>query len=361
MYVADQFADQRFEIFAAPIDGSSAPVRVNSPLAAGGDVHFRPEISADGEWIVYTADQDVPDRFELYAAPVDGSAAPVKLNGPLAVDTNVAYLGFDQPQFQITADVRRVLFMGDPEREEQFELYSVPLDRSSPQVRLSGPMVAGGDVRYASNSQKLFLLTPDQTRVLYLADQDVDETVELYVAPVDGSAPSMRLNGPLVPGGDVLPTYSGRAFLQFTPDSERVLYLADQDADEVYELYAVPLDGSRAAKKLNGLLAPGGDVQPGFQITPDGSRVVYGADQRLDGVFELFEASLDDSRAPRRLNSPPIPAGDVFVGPLFEITPDGSRVLFVADLDSDDVLELHESLLSRPASRRAPGEPGKTR
>ena len=68
-------------------------------------------------------------------------------------------------------------------------------------------------------------------------------------------AQSTKLNGPLALdpgtlGGDV-----DRA--SFTPDGSRVLYLADQDRAGVRDLYSVPADGSAPAVKLSaGLTGP---------------------------------------------------------------------------------------------------------
>jgi hypothetical protein len=56
----------------------------------------------------------------------------------------------------------------------------------------------------------------------------------------------------------------------------------------VYELYSVPLDGGAAPVKLNGALVSGSNIYSDFQISPDSSRVVYLADQETDDVDELF-------------------------------------------------------------------------
>ncbi len=50
-----------------------------------------------------------------------------------------------------------------------------------------------------------------------------------------------KLNDPLVTGGDVFDLFPTDSLI--SPDSSRVVYLADQDTDEVFELYAAdPLD-----------------------------------------------------------------------------------------------------------------------
>jgi hypothetical protein len=62
--------------------------------------------------------------------------------------------------------------------------------------------------------------------------------VELYSVPIEGGKAD-KLNGPLVAGGQV------HSFM-IDAGSRRVLYRADQDIDEVFELYSVPLAGGTA-------------------------------------------------------------------------------------------------------------------
>ena len=71
-------------------------------------------------------------------------------------------------------------------------------------------------------------------------------------------------------------------------DGTRVVYLADQVTDSVFELFGVPIDGSSPAVRLNGPLVDGGDVQRGVEVRDDGRSVFYLADQRIDGAIELF-------------------------------------------------------------------------
>jgi hypothetical protein len=80
-------------------------------------------------------------------------------------------------------------------------------------------------------------------------------------------------------------------FFQISPDGRYAVYLADQDTDGVLELYSVPLGGPAAAGiKLNGALVASGDVGF-FRISADSGRVVYIADQDANEVFELYMTS----------------------------------------------------------------------
>ncbi|MSR63155.1 MAG: hypothetical protein EXS08_11995 [Planctomycetes bacterium] len=82
-------------------------------------------------------------------------------------------------------------------------------------------------VRFELDGSVHFWITPER-RVLYLADAESDEVVELYDAPIDGSQAAVKRNETLPQGGDVIAVESaGRS----------VVYLADQDSDELFELY----------------------------------------------------------------------------------------------------------------------------
>ena len=69
----------------------------------------------------------------------------------------------------------------------------------------------------------------------------------------------MRISGGLAPGGDVTE-------FQWAPDSSGVGYIADQNTDEVFELFAsLPAGGDNTL--LSGSLVNGGDVSA-FEWVP---------------------------------------------------------------------------------------------
>ena len=79
---------------------------------------------------------------------------------------------------------------------------------------------------------------------------------------------------------------------QISPDSRTVVYVADAQTDEAFELYSVPIDGRSAPVRLSGLLPVGTSIQ-GFEIASDSSRVVYRAAQDTLGVVELYSVPLE--------------------------------------------------------------------
>lgn len=318
VYSADQDAVTVVELFSVPTAGGAA-VKVNGTLVAGGDA-FMGSVNSTVDKVIYVADQEVDQVMELYAAPVSGGPS-IKLsgdmipNGDVMVDSSCVVC--------ISADGSRAVYLADEATDGVLELFSVPTAGGTP-VRLNAPLVAGGNV--SAYPIQLSLLG---NRVLYLADQDTDQTVEVFSVPIAGGA-SIKLNGPLVTNGDVLD-----GSLQFSADGSRVLYVADQDIDSRFEVFVVPSVGGTPLK-LNGALVNGGNVGVA-QFNADGGRVVYRADQDDNDVFELYSvASTGDSLV--KLNTSLASNGDVAS---FQITPDGSRVVYLADQDLDQEFELY--------------------
>ncbi|HEX6885095.1 MAG TPA: hypothetical protein VF530_17105 [Planctomycetota bacterium] len=315
--------EYRSELYGARADVRGPVVQLNDPTTSPRVGAFR--FTADGQLVVFVAHQDQDEREELRAAPI-GGGAEIELSGALVAGGSVG-------PFELTPDGSRAVYRADQRTAGTAELFSVPTDGSATPVVLSGPLVAGGDVRSG------FQLSPDGRTVVYAADQEDDEVVALYRVPADGSAPPRRLDRAPIDGGDVLDSF------RITPDGRRVLYLADRAVDEAFELYAVPSDASAGPVRLSGTLVAGGDVQPDFEVAPDGQCVVYRADAAEDQRFELYAAPLDGSTAPRRLNEPLVAGGDVLGALSYQprplrFTPDSARVVYRADAAVDERVEL---------------------
>ncbi len=295
-------------------------MKLNGPLVTGGDVSsIGLQFSPNSSRVLYLADQVTDGVTEIFSVPSTGGAV-VKLNGPLVAGGAVFSSGL-----QFSPDSSRVLYLGDQVTDGVNEIFSVP-SAGGTAVKLNGPLVAGGNV---SSSGLQF--SPNSSRVLYLADQVTDGVNEIFSVPSAGGT-AVKLNGSLVAGGNV---FSGG--LQFSPDSSRVLYVADQTTDGVSEIFSVPSTGGTAVK-LNGPLVAGGNVfSSGVQFSPDSSRVLYSADQTTDEVQEIFIVPSAGGTAVK-LNSPLVAGGDVLSQ---QFSPDGSLVLYFADQDVDGVAEIY--------------------
>ena len=206
----------------------------DGPLPIGGDVHDF-EISADGI---------------VYGLSGPGRMSPTSPNSTrrgrtaAAESVKVSALPDDGGHiagFAVSPDNAHVVYNADQDTQDVRELYSAPLDGSAAPIKLSGEMVEGGGLDQYNDG---FLFSPDGGRVVYRADQDTDEVNELYSVPVDGSAAAVKLNAELPDGG-------GTGSYAISPDSQYVVYTANQDSADVFELYRVPLDGGAEPVKLD--------------------------------------------------------------------------------------------------------------
>ncbi len=324
VFRADRNVDETYELFSA--DANGKVVNLSGPLVAGGDVlHF--VWSPDRAWVAFVADKEVDGQLDLYAVPSAGGT-PTRLNQRQSTGGTLLSI-----KIEWAPDSSRIAYSGDGDTAGVEELYTVRPDGTG-HAKVNGPLAAGGDVG------GMFLWAPDSSRIAYLADQDTDGVDELYISLPDGTG-NVKVNGPLVAGGDVQPFFG----LQWAPDSSAILYVADQDTDEVLELY-VSLPNGTENVRINGPLATGGDVGGWVSWSPDSSRIAYVADQETDDVWELYP-SRPDGTDNRKVNGPlalafgTIVAGDVFS---FAWAPDGSRIAYLADQDTDGVNELYTSL-----------------
>jgi Tol biopolymer transport system component len=271
VYLADQDTDGVFELYSVLL-GVGAPVRLNPLLPVGRKVTSF-QISPDSSRVVYIANQQSATVYELYSVPIGGpAAAGIKLNGVLVAGGGLF-------TFLISPDGSRVVYVADQQKDNVFELYAVPIGGpATAGIKLNGALATGGGVG-------VFKISPDNDWVVYQADQDTAALLELYSVPLGGPATAgIKLNGALVATGGV-------GDFQISPDSGRVVYRAIQQTATVPELYSVPLGGPAAAGiKLNGTLVAGGNVGA-FKISRDSGRVVYIADQDADEVFELYMTS----------------------------------------------------------------------
>lgn len=172
-------------------------------------------------------------------------------------------------------------------------------------MRLSGPMTAGGDVGHDD-----FWIGPDGGRVVYLADQATDGVFELFSAPIDGHAPAVRLHAPLPASYDALEG------VHFTPDGGLVVFAIRLPRGVL--LLAAPADGSAPARALNWPFPQGGGVPEGssgirFSVAtaPGGRHVFFLGEQDTDGVVELYRVPVDSSAPPAKWSAPLVAGGNV--------------------------------------------------
>jgi len=240
-YRAEQLADTVVELFSALPDGSDNTL-ISALSATGGDVAAY-AWAPDGSAIAYLADQDTGDVVELFAAGPDGIGNR-RLSGPLTGNGDVT-------EFAWAPDSSYVAYRADQVNNGVPELFTSTPD-GAVNLKISGTPVMGGrvfdDWRWSGDSRWL----------VYRADQRIDQVLELYSATPDGAA-NLLISGGMTAGGNV-ESLEGRAF-QWSPDSSRIVYAADQQENDKYELYVTAPDSGIAITSISGTITSGGDVR----------------------------------------------------------------------------------------------------
>lgn len=251
IYIADPLVDDRDELWSVAIAGGT-PVKLSGALVAGGDVTTVLALP-DSPTVLYLADQLVDGRNELFAVPADGSSAAVRLNATPAAGRQIVAAFF-------TPNGARVLYLEATIANSAITgLYSVAPDGTE-RVELLGAMVTGGTLTY---------LTLDSQNMVFIADKLVDERFELFSVPVAGGA-IVKLNPTLTANGDV--SFADNAGAKLSSDGTHVLYVADQEINDSESLYSVPVGGGTASA-IGGPAVLGTSTIRGFSLSTDGERV----------------------------------------------------------------------------------------
>ncbi len=361
------FGEQVNNLLQTPIDTVGGSVRQLNPSLTNNGVVYDFEITPDGTRAIYRADQNLDGTIELFSVPADGSDSGFRISGPLVA-------GGDVLEFKVNASSARAVYLADQTTNGVNELYSARTNGGIV-TKLNGPLTSGGAVTQ-------FQFSPDGNLVVYLADQNENDRFQLFGVPTTGSGASLFSNqlafgsvrsfvmspdGTLLffvdntgPGGTLrlyirtmgLEITSIRASggppvaniavpdVQVSADSTHVVYLADNGNDGIYELTSINLPlPQTVVPQINAPLVAGGNIRA-FKISPDGQRVVYVADQNTAGIFELFSVPIDGGVV-EKVSGAPVAGGGVRAGLFdFQFSPDGRTVYYLADQETDNLTEL---------------------
>lgn len=313
LFLSPQDDVEAHELFSAPVDAPPGSyVQISAPLPPGFHIFWYSDVSADSARLAYVVQPYLPGAVgnpQLWIAEVDGGGQTAIVDLPS---------GRSFGGLAVTHDFSRAVYPADAIVAGRFDLFSVPTTGGTP-IQLNGALVGGGDVSQV-------LASPTAGLVAYLADQQVDERFELYVVPAGGGV-ATKVSGALAAGHDV-------AGFVFAPDGARLLYFETDAGGLITEIWSVAPDGSGRVGLLGALVAGG---QP-IEIRFDSTHAVFVADKLVDETFELFSVPLVGG-AVTKLN-PALPAGgDVAAGQNAgpKITPDGTRVVYAADQQTNGI------------------------
>lgn len=345
LYLAEQTMDGVLELYKTSFAAPGVSTKLNGPLVTGGNVFFGFEIAPNNSSVIYRATETTANTIELYRVLLSAPETSVKLNGALPSNGDVDFLKITPDSASVVYDVSEPL----PNFDFRSELYWILFATPGQSIKLSGPLGTVDGIVEAFISGA-FEITPDNSAVVYTTHSKFTGDYRfLYRVPFATPGRSTKLNG------SVTDRFIDRFAIR--PDSSGVVYEANTDsprnARDGTELYLVPFATPGVSTKLNGPLVTGGSVQTlfaqSFAIAPDNSSIVYIADETANGVIDLYRVPFSTPGVSTKLNGPLVAGG--FVSPStgdFGITPDSSSVLYIASQTSAGVSELYRVLFATP-------------
>lgn len=343
VFLANPTAPGVVELFSVPV-GGGAVTRLNAPLTAGGDVTSF-GFSPDGTQVLYLANGERYFNVDLYVVPVAGGAV-TQLSSTLPGRCDVL-------DFSVSMDQQRVVYRTNRGGGEcsPGDLYSVPLAGGVPtQINL-----AQSDIHV-----DLFAITPDSSRVVY-RDGSPNE-IRVYSVPIDGGT-SARLDDPISSAwrfaitpdsGNVMLGHNGGDLTQAPIAGGGNTLLIDTD-DTINDSMLLSSDGryvvfvSDFFGSVEGVVSY--DLQTSTLIDVSGSTEGVDKFELVPGANSvLFSAQFESPATVSQLRVAPLAGGSFTqlsedfgdtprIGD-FRISPDGSRVLYTADVDAPDQIAL---------------------
>jgi hypothetical protein len=333
VFSADKDTDGTVELYASFNDGTEI-IKLSGTMVPGGNVvDFK--VSPDGIYVAYVADQEANNVFELYAVPVDkapGETA-VKISGAMAGNgLKEVAAGSGDYFFAWALDSSRIAYIADQNAVGVFELFSSTPDGSD-NVQVSGTLVSGGDVLD-------FEWEPASALIAYVADQNTNNVQELYVSPADSDTPNVLVSGTVMAGSGIKLISEGVYSFAWSPDSAWLAYIADQVLATKFELFTARPDGSNNVQ-VSGPLDSNRDVDA-FAWSPQSDRIVYRANQSNLNALELYTVYPSIALSSQQITSGFGPGQNVLqFGWSPTIINLEQRIAFIADKNTTDVFQLY--------------------
>jgi putative cell wall-binding protein/Tol biopolymer transport system component len=342
------------DLFAVGIDsGEPVPLTANPVGATIGQVLVTP----DSGRVLFTL--SVPGSgTQLYSVPLAGGT-PVRLNTELPAGREVA------GDVVVAADGVTAVYRAEQRGPGGYDLFARRVDATQPEVPLHPALPEGSSVQGfevtetgarvvytvatvtrtdlfsvptvgqgtqppqlndAVNDHTVtdFAITPNSGRVLYVAEQGPASIPRLHSVVTTGGQPPLLLSAEA----------QQVAAFHITPDSQRVVYRVVRD-DAGAELWGV---GVTAASRVQLNVAHSGEgVREAIRITPGSTHVVYEIDRGGHDRSEVFSVPTAGPAAANVLLHPELPAGNLDSSgvQLLDMSFDG-RVLMLVTIDDSD-------------------------
>lgn len=319
--------DNEFNIYSVRIrDGQT--LRLNGDLVLGGDVRdFK--ISPDGKTVVFRVDKDIDEAIDLWAVGVDGSNLR-KISRSMVAGKLVN-------DYEVSPDSTWVIYRENISHGS-YGMNVVSLTDGTELV-LNGVMTNG--------FPDLGQFSPNSKAVMYRTDREIAGCYSLYVYDIPTQA-EVRASNVCTNANTDVGTYT------WSPDSLAIAF-SQAKVTSRYDLFWVQKDGSEILELAKATVLRNG-LRHGYKkgsilFTPDAKSVVFEAD--LSGVspaiandmkYSLHTVKVEEPLAVINL-TPGLANTHIMDYAVTEISPDGQKVAFIADLDVDAKYEFYFATL----------------
>jgi Tol biopolymer transport system component len=185
-------------------------------------------------------------------------------------------------------------------------------------------------------------------RIIYLAEQDAAYLPELFLVDLEQPGVSLKLNKPL--------SLYAHGVIDFavSPDGAHVAYSADQDMPGDADLYLADITAPGTWTRVGDL--PPGSSETFVKWSPDGEMLAFTASDEFYGDTQLYLVERSNPGSATRMNGELAVDGVVSLTG-FEFTPDGSHLVYVAG-ERERKFELYAVALDRPGQSVRLNAPG---
>ena len=332
LYRVDQRFDNVQELYLKDLTSSAPAVRISPTLPGGGNVESGYVFTPDGLGVVFRMDYEFNNKWELFYVALADPGTLVELT---PIENQEDVLGFRLD------GVGNVYFVADLDTNDVFELYMFDLAAPETITKLSAPLQANRDV----NGNR-FEVSADGSRVVYVADNDVDNLQTLYAVDTGDPEDATEVGPTVVAGGDHVQT-------KVADDGSFVVFRVDAEVNEQFELYAYDFGGG-GFEKLHQDSVVNGDVFDFYIVGAAGDQVFFRADHRFNDRFEAFLVDIGDGG-----NEAAVPEDNANFEDVLGIgaSGDGSRLFMIADFDQNDFWEMFYAEAATPDTATAFSRP----
>lgn len=272
------------------------------------------QISSDGKYALYTADEGIPSEQDLYSVSLL-TGKKIKLSSSTLL-TSVR-------DYQISNDSQYVVYEHQESLNFEFrsKLRIVKIDGGQT-IDIALPATS------SSSGIKSFAISPDSATIIFIIDNRADEFQSLYSVPMTGG------NSTLIQTGK---DFGSASAVLFANDSAKLVYRAADVTFDMgtfvpadFDLFSVSIDGS-GLTRITHTSNTRGQATGAFQLSPNQQKVVFIVQDPTSGDRALFSSNLDgtinnqlEQPSPRKVQS-------------FTISPDNNTVVYSAMLNDNSV------------------------